>query len=86
MQVKTIIEVGPPTVQGDPSPCFLYSVAINLPSSPGLWAATAASYCPRRPGELPKLIATENRTQGDGSPCMYVTFFSGTSLFPHPDM
>ena len=34
-----------------------------------MWAANAASYCPSRPGELPKLIATEYRTQGDGSPC-----------------
>ena len=57
------------TVQGDPSPWFLYSVAINLRSSPGLWAATAASYCQSRPGELPKLIATEYR-----SPCRYCRF------------
>ena len=34
-----------------------------------MWAATAASYCPSRPGELPKLIATEYRNQGDGSSC-----------------
>ena len=39
-------------------------------SSPGLWAATAASYCPSRPGELPKLIATEYRTQGAEPPCI----------------
>ena len=38
-------------------------------SSPGLWAATAASYCTSRPGELPKLIATEYRTQGAAPPC-----------------
>ena len=38
-------------------------------SSPGLWAATAASYCPSRPVELPKLIATEYRTQGAAPPC-----------------
>ena len=31
-----------------------------------------ASYCPSRPGELPKLIATEHRTQADGSPCPYL--------------
>ena len=56
-------------IQDDPSGWFLYSVAINLGSSPGWWAATAASYCPSRSGELPKLIATEYRNQGDGSPC-----------------
>ena len=39
-------------------------VAINLG-----WAATAASYCPSRPGEFPKFIATEYRTQPDVSPC-----------------
>ena len=44
-------------------------LAPHLGSSPGLWAATAASYCPSRPGELPKLIATEYRTQPDVSPC-----------------
>ena len=33
-------------------------VVINLGSSTGLWAANAASYCPSRPGEHPKLIAT----------------------------
>ena len=38
-------------------------------SSPGVWAATAASYCPSRPGELQKLIATEYRTQGAEPPC-----------------
>ena len=62
-------------LQGYPSPWFLYSVAINLVSSPGLWAATAACYCPSMPGELPKFIATEYRNQGDGSPC--------TPLFIH---
>ena len=36
---------------------------------PSLWAATVASYCPSRPVELPKLIATEYRTQTDMSPC-----------------
>ena len=45
-------------IQGDSSARVIYSVAINLGSSPGLWAATAASYCPSRPGELPVWIAT----------------------------
>ena len=49
------------------SPIFC---AIYLGSSPGLWAATAASYCPSRQGELPKLIATEYRTQGAAPPCI----------------
>ena len=56
------------SVQSDPSAWVLYSVAINLGSSPGLWAAIAASYCPSRPRELPKLTATEYRIQADGSP------------------
>ena len=35
-----------------------------------MWAPTAASYCPRRIVELPKLIATEcTRTQGAEPPC-----------------
>ena len=41
-------------------------------SSPSLWAATAASYCPSRPRELPKLISTEYRIQPDVSPCISV--------------
>ena len=45
--------------------------SLVLVSSPGLLAATAASYCPSRPGELPKLIATEYRTQGAEPPCTY---------------
>ena len=50
-------------------------------SSPGLWAATAASYCPSRPVELPKLIATEYRTQGAAPPCTSVNVnFSNMSL------
>ena len=42
---------------------------------PGLRAATAASYCPGRPGELPKLIATEPRTQRDVSPCSNMPWY-----------
>ena len=29
----------------------------DLGSSPGWWAATVATYCPRRPGELPKFLS-----------------------------
>ena len=68
-------------VQGDPS--ILYSVAINLGSSPGLWAATATSYCPSRPGELPKLIATEYRIQADRSPCMQEAWNKKFGLIVH---
>ena len=31
----------------------------NLGSSPGWWAATVATYCPSRPGELPKLLSSK---------------------------
>ena len=46
--------------------------------SPGLWAATAASYFPSRPAARgsSKLIATEYRTQGDGLPCILVVKFN----------
>ena len=47
----------------------LYFVDINFGSSPGLWAATAARYCPSRPGKLPKLMSTKYRPYPDGSPC-----------------
>ena len=63
---------------------MLYFVDINLGSSPGSWAATAASYCPSRPGELPKLTATEYRNQGDGSPCTKV--FHSTRQWSFVDM
>ena len=34
-------------------------VDIDLGSSPVWWAATVATYCPSRPGELPKLLLTK---------------------------
>ena len=37
-----------------PIPSFIEVFRLSLGSSHGLWAATAASYCPSRPGELPK--------------------------------
>ena len=37
----------------------LGSVDKNLGSSPGWWAATVATCCPSRPGELPKFLSTE---------------------------
>ena len=40
-------------LQGDPSAWVLYYVAINLGGSPGLWAATAASYCQAGQGNSP---------------------------------
>ena len=39
----------------------LASVDKNLGSSPGWWAATVATYCPSRLGELPKFLSTEPR-------------------------
>ena len=29
----------------------------DLGSSPGWWAATVATYCPSRPGDLPKFLS-----------------------------
>ena len=40
-----------------------------LGSSPGLWAATAASYCPSRAGELPKQNMTKSHIRWDGKLC-----------------
>ena len=40
-----------------------------LRSSPGLWAATAASYCPSREGELPKQNMTKSHKRWDGKLC-----------------
>ena len=34
-------------------------VDLDLGSSPGWWAATVATYCPSRPGELPKFISSK---------------------------
>ena len=31
----------------------------NLGSSPGRWAASVATYCPSRPGELPKFLSSK---------------------------
>ena len=31
----------------------------DLGSSPGWWAATVATYCPSRPGELPKFLSSK---------------------------
>ena len=43
---------------------------MNLGSSPGLLGQQLAAVAAHKPGELPKLIATEYRNQGDGSPCI----------------
>ena len=51
-------------IQCEPSPWFLYSVAINLGSSPGLLGQKLSAVAAHKPGELPKLISTEYRNQG----------------------
>ena len=40
-----------------------------LESSPGLWAAIAAIYCPSRAGELPKQNMTKSHERWDGKLC-----------------
>ena len=51
---------------------FLYSVAINFGSSPGLLGQLLAAVAAHKPGELPKLMSTEYRTQPDVSPCTWM--------------
>ena len=46
-------------VQDDLSPRFLHCAALNLGVPPGWFGTFAASYCPIRLGEHPKLISTE---------------------------
>ena len=49
-----------------------------------MWAATAASYCPSRPGELPKFISTKYRPQPDVSPCLVYRFLTDVVLLLYP--
>ena len=71
-KLSVVADFRPSLLQSIPIQGDLYSIAINLKSSACLWAATAASYCPSRPGERPKLIATEYRTQGAALPCIFI--------------
>ena len=57
-------------VQGDPSPQVLGSVALTLGSSPAYGPLVQLATAQGGQGELSKLIGTESRTQGDGSPCI----------------
>ena len=34
-------------------------IDLDLGSSPGWWAGTVATYCPSRPGELPKCLSSK---------------------------
>ena len=54
---RTLLKTLSPIVLQGLSPIFYCNQFGEFP--PGLWAATAAGYCPSRPGELPKLIASE---------------------------
>ena len=49
-------------VQGVPCPRRLGFVDLYLRSSPGWWAATVATYCPRRIVEHPKSKSTQPRS------------------------
>ena len=52
----------------------------------GWWAATVATYCPSRPGELPKSKSTQPRstrrcvTLYVVSPCISISFYKSTKL------
>ena len=50
-----------------------------LGSSPGLWVATAASYCPSRAGELPKQNMTKSHERWDGK-----LYFRSEVQLDHP--
>ena len=55
-----------------------------LGSSPGLWATTAASYCPSRAGELPKQNMTKSHEWWDGKLCTsYVTTAEAMVVIGH---
>ena len=43
----------------------------NLGSSPCWWAATVATYCPSRPGELPKFLSSKPCEWLDAPRCKY---------------
>ena len=75
VSVVCIVHMGYTGRRSTLSPIFC---AINFGSSPGLWAATAASYCPSRQGELPKLVSTEYRTQGAAPPCTLIIAYKET--------
>ena len=44
----------------------------DLGSSPGWWAASLATYCPSRPGELPKLLSSKPCEWQDAQQCRTV--------------
>ena len=60
------------TLQSFPSHYSLIYISLVLRSSPGLWAATAASYCPSRARELPKQNMTKSHERWDGKLCTRV--------------
>ena len=49
-----------------PIPSFIEVFRLNFWDSPGLWAPTAASYCPNRAGELQKQNMTKSHERWDG--------------------
>ena len=53
-----------------PIPSFIGVFRLSCREFPGFWAATAASYCPSRTGELPKQNMTKSHVRWDGKLCM----------------
>ena len=45
----------------------------NMGSSPGLRAATVATYCPSRPGELPTFLLTKPHARRDAYECRFLS-------------
>ena len=72
--IKTTIPVAMVNNTEFPIPSFIEVFRINLGSSPGLWAAPAASYCPSRPGELPKQNMAKPHERWDGKLCRLYNF------------
>ena len=70
-------------IQGNPSPWFLYSVAINLGSSPGLWAATAQAGQGNSPNWLQHNIGikvTGHPVKANPDPLLILIFKDATVL------
>ena len=55
-----------------PIPSFIEVFQLSFREFPGLWATSAASYCPSRAGELPKQNLTKSHARWDGKLCRWL--------------
>ena len=63
-----------------PIPSFIEVFRLSFREFPGLWAATAARYCPSRAGELPKQNMTKSHERWDGKLCRFQNLSVSTSF------